>query len=259
VNNQDLKTILPFKMIIESDMEKMRHDTFYDKEPETINWIKHFPDNNVFMDIGANVGIYSLYNAKLHPESFTVACEPSLGNYLHLASNIAMNGFMNVMSVNVAFSNQNAFLPLYLPNIAVGSSGGQLNAPQDSKGKQFNIMGAQDTMAFQLRTFLDMFTHLGKLIKPTHIKIDVDGHEGQILDGMADYPELQSMLIEFNSKESEKHYLDILSSWGFTTDNDFNKFTPHSTTRRQAEGDNESVNIIFTRKQHEQEDKDATT
>ena len=247
MNNQDHKTLLPFKMITESDIEKMRYDTFWTKEPETINWIKSFPEDNVFLDIGANIGVYSLYNAKLHPKSLTIACEPFMGNYLRLHNNIAMNGFMNILVVCVGFSNQNAFLPLYLPDNTIGSSGGQLRSPTDAQGNTFPIAGAQDVMTFRIETFLDTFTHMDKLIKPTHIKIDVDGRESEILEGLQTLPELQSILIEFNNKEVQEKYIDLFLSWGFTDNNEFNKFSPHSRDRRVKEGDNASVNVIFTR------------
>ena len=43
---------------------KYRIRTFYKKEPETLNWIDNFDNTDpfIFMDIGANIGIYSIYN-----------------------------------------------------------------------------------------------------------------------------------------------------------------------------------------------------
>ena len=37
--------------------------TFYTKEPETVDWIDKFNNGSNFIDIGANIGIYSLYAA----------------------------------------------------------------------------------------------------------------------------------------------------------------------------------------------------
>ena len=42
---------------------KNRMDRMLSKEPETINWINGFDKTTVFFDIGANIGIYSLYSA----------------------------------------------------------------------------------------------------------------------------------------------------------------------------------------------------
>jgi len=43
---------------------RYRYNTFFSKEPETLNWIDGFEQNSVFYDIGANVGLYSIYAAK---------------------------------------------------------------------------------------------------------------------------------------------------------------------------------------------------
>ena len=37
-----------------------RYKTIATKEPETILWIKSFTENTVFLDIGSNIGVYSL-------------------------------------------------------------------------------------------------------------------------------------------------------------------------------------------------------
>jgi FkbM family methyltransferase len=263
----DIKTVLPFKMQTSSDAERNRFETFWEKEPETINWIKSFPEDNIFLDIGANVGIYTLYNAHLHKQSLTVAIEPFLANYLSLHNNIQMNGFTNAMPLPIALSDENAFLPIYVPDHMVGASGGQLNDPVDAKGRKFNIVGGHDVMTFRLFTFLAMFTHLKKRLQPTHIKIDVDGHEGKILDGFVVedtpydycvYDSLQSMLVEFNHPQTRELWERILGEKGFITDNEFNRFTPHSNDRRGREPDNQSVNIIFTKKESLKEvDTDA--
>ena len=93
---------------------------------------------------------------------------------------------------------------------------------------------------------LDKFCALHKL-KPHHIKIDVDGQENKIVEGMQgilkeDY--LQSVLIEVNNNKDYimKTFLDA----GFSTDNIFNKLENHSRVRRH----NEMIraeNVVFVR------------
>ena len=43
---------------------RFRALTFSDKEPETLTWIDGFVDGETLLDIGANIGIYTLYAAK---------------------------------------------------------------------------------------------------------------------------------------------------------------------------------------------------
>ena len=40
---------------------RFRANTFSTKEPETLEWLDESESDGVFFDIGANVGLYSLY------------------------------------------------------------------------------------------------------------------------------------------------------------------------------------------------------
>ena len=46
-----------------SEMPLIRARSIYTKEPVTIEWIRNFDNNKVFFDVGANVGIYSIFSA----------------------------------------------------------------------------------------------------------------------------------------------------------------------------------------------------
>ena len=42
----------------------MESKYFFSKEPETLEWIDNFSkDSSIFWDIGANIGLYSIYNS----------------------------------------------------------------------------------------------------------------------------------------------------------------------------------------------------
>ena len=59
---------------------KNRMDRMLSKEPETIKWMNNFDSNTIFFDIGANIGIYTLYSAIV--KSNTVyAFEPHSASY----------------------------------------------------------------------------------------------------------------------------------------------------------------------------------
>ena len=64
------KTILNKKIIffIPTLITKWRVDSFFFKEPETLQWIDSFTNKNkiIFWDIGANIGLYSMYAAVKH-------------------------------------------------------------------------------------------------------------------------------------------------------------------------------------------------
>ena len=50
---------LNLKFYVINSITKFRAETFFDKEPDTIKWIKNYNGDGDFIDIGANIGIYS--------------------------------------------------------------------------------------------------------------------------------------------------------------------------------------------------------
>src|SRR5215467_14181444 len=61
------------------DLAQWRAQTLLAKEPETIEWIDSFADGDTFWDIGANIGIYSVY-AAVSRRVRVLAFEPSAAN-----------------------------------------------------------------------------------------------------------------------------------------------------------------------------------
>lgn len=47
-----------------NDVTRWKAETYFTKEPETIEWIDTFNEGDIFFDIGANIGLYSIYAAK---------------------------------------------------------------------------------------------------------------------------------------------------------------------------------------------------
>ena len=60
--------------------------TLFIKEPITIDWIRSFKKNNIFYDVGANVGMYSIF-AALISDVKVYAFEPESNNFQTLMQN----------------------------------------------------------------------------------------------------------------------------------------------------------------------------
>ena len=78
-------------------MTQFRVNTFFTKEPDTLNWIDSFKKNSVFWDVGSNIGLYSCYAAKKNCNVF--AFEPSYFNLPILSQNINYNRIQNKVSI----------------------------------------------------------------------------------------------------------------------------------------------------------------
>ena len=75
---------------------KWRVDTFFSKEPETLEWINNFENGRgnkkiTFWDIGGNVGLYSIYAALKYKNIDVITFEPSTNNLQTLSRNISIN------------------------------------------------------------------------------------------------------------------------------------------------------------------------
>ena len=57
-----------------------------------LEWIDEFGEGGAFYDIGANIGIYSLYHA-VTKSGKVYSFEPSVFNLRQLAKNISINDF----------------------------------------------------------------------------------------------------------------------------------------------------------------------
>lgn len=158
-----------------------RARTLLTKEPETISWINRIPLNSIFFDVGANIGVYTVYAASIK-NAQVIAFEPSFLNLELLYRNIQSNHLENkVTIIPLSLSNFNQIENLYMEkrdNIwggAHNSSG--LNTTQDGKPME------EFTVSSQVATSLDSLSDLLGLPVPDYIKIDVDGLESIILTG----------------------------------------------------------------------------
>ena len=86
---------------VPNNITMWRVNTFFIKEPETLEWINSFEkkENLIFWDIGANIGLYSIYNSLKNPKSTTIAFEPSSSNLRVLTRNISINNFEKNINV----------------------------------------------------------------------------------------------------------------------------------------------------------------
>src|SRR3990172_115673 len=88
------------------ELHLLRAELIASKEPETLEWIDSFADSAVLFDIGANIGVFSLY-AALHRNCDVYAFEPEAKNYACLNKNIFLNKLgRRVRALNVALHNR---------------------------------------------------------------------------------------------------------------------------------------------------------
>ena len=165
------------KFFTPNQLTEYRVDTFFTKEPDMLRWIDNFKeiDNLIFWDIGANIGLYSIYNALKNKTSTTISFEPSTSNLRCLSRNISINKLENKIKVfSLPLTNtENKF---FIMNESHFNEGGALN----TFGRDYNFEGKtfKPEMKYQLLgTTINYLLDSKILDVPDYIKIDVDGIE----------------------------------------------------------------------------------
>jgi len=191
-----------------------RADTFSTKEPETLEWIDNFDHNSVFWDIGANVGLYSIYATKTK-NTTTYSFEPSVFNLEFLAKNIYLNNLHDkIFILPIALADKNGTNSFNMSNTLWGGALSTFSKSYDQNGNDLKINFKYNTLGITSDDAAKIFN----LPSPKYIKIDVDGIEHLILSGMTKIIENTSeILIELSNSFQEQidKSNEILISKGF--------------------------------------------
>tara|TARA_Y100000741_G_scaffold279149_1_gene218926 strand:+ start:1190 stop:2089 length:900 start_codon:yes stop_codon:yes gene_type:complete len=189
-----------------NEITDWRINTFFTKEPETLEWIDSFKGEKiVFWDIGANIGLYSLYAAIKHPNIEIVSFEPSVNNLRILSRNIYKNNFFKQIKIfQLPLSEQeNTFSNMNEMEFIEGWSMSTFGESKDFEGSIFKPNHAYKLFGTNINYLLDK-----KILKfPNYIKIDVDGIEHKILLGANNHlknNDLKSLSIELNENYDEQ-------------------------------------------------------
>lgn len=156
-----------------------RAKTFQTKEPETIDWIDNFGYESVFWDIGANIGLYSIYASK-NKKCKVFAFEPSVFNLEILAKNISLNKLSDKITIMpFPLNDKMGEGVLNMSSDEYGGAMSSFDKTYGSDGKEFDVIFSYSMFSFSLDDMVEKLY----LNYPDYIKIDVDGIEHIILTG----------------------------------------------------------------------------
>ena len=177
-------------------------------------------EGDVVLDIGANIGAHTIPLAKLVGASGKVfAFEPEPLNFANLHKNVFENRLQKIVSCfPIALSNSNSLRSFYLKTISPGDALHSIDYPSP----QLDTRNLQDISSQEILTFsLDSLISIFKLPIPTHCKIDVDGAEMSVLEGMKEtlmYAEKLSLYIELDLDDASGNFIGVceyLKKMGF--------------------------------------------
>lgn len=215
------------------------------KEPETVSWIEEFfKEGDIFFDVGANIGAYSLVADKfLNGKIKTYAFEPSFTSFVKLCRNIVLNKCQDsILPLQIALSDRTTMDLLNYSNLNPGGALHVFGALRDYKGNSFEPVLKLPVLSYKMDDFIEQF----KTPFPNHIKIDVDGIEPLIIKGAEQTLKirtLKTILIELNEGMVEHSgIINKLKDYGFSV-----CYKKHAQMFDQGEF-SEYFNFVFIRK-----------
>jgi FkbM family methyltransferase len=154
------------------------------KEEATMRWIHdEVHAGSIFMDVGANIGVYTIAAAhRVGATGRVYAFEPHKVNAVSLMQNLALSDLADRVDVfTFPLSDQPGVVRFNYVSLASASSGSQLGHTRVA-GKEKNFAPVASEMS--PATTVDALINDGTISPPALIKIDVDGNELAILRGM---------------------------------------------------------------------------
>jgi FkbM family methyltransferase len=162
-------------------------------EPEDMSFALHLlRENDLFGDIGANVGVYSVLASGVR-KAHSVTVEPVQQTVQHLRQNLAINSLETLVK---------------LRQMGVGSVAGELRFTTNEGAENHVAIDDGPVVNVPVIPLDDLFEKR----KPILLKIDVEGFETQVLLGgkqtLSD-PELKAIIIELNGSGARYGYDDM--------------------------------------------------
>lgn len=172
VGKHILSTLHGFKLIIDPSIDSGVELSLYETgtyEKGILDFIqKNFNEKGVFLDVGANIGLMSIYAAHNFPSAKVLAYEAHPETYRILESNISLNHKKNIKTYQMAAGAHTGMVEIF-DNWSV-NRGGASTKYGDPGSSGINV----DMVV--LDEVLDE--------EPTMIKIDVEGAELDVLMGL---------------------------------------------------------------------------
>ena len=183
--------------------------TVLTKQPATIEWIDSFQPGSVFWDIGASVGVFSVY-AALATDTTIVAFEPAAVNYYLLSANCEANKLQDRVDC-------------LLVGVGRQRSIARLEVSQFRPARSFSFRGKRD-QPYESRQAAVVLS-IDELVEeygmpcPNYIKIDAPGASEDIIAGATRTfrrSEVRQIHLEVrDSSKGGQRILEMLNQSGF--------------------------------------------
>jgi FkbM family methyltransferase len=187
-----------------ADFNMLFHDKEYEEESRL-----NLNEGEIFVDVGANVGHYTLKAATYHPEVKIISIEAHPKNYKALCRNVSCNRFSNIITINKAVSDKKGKVTLYehiTDDNRVLTDDFSIQADHNKKS---SVVVDSDTIDNILKEI--------KIGSADVLKMDIEGAEVMALKGATEtLDKLRKIIVEIHQDNMEEvkkillmHHFDI--------------------------------------------------
>lgn len=200
-------------------------------EPELLPVFQRFSQTKgIFVDVGANIGYYSLLASAYNPALIVLAFEPSPTPFRHLVKNLKLNGRSTVTPVPVALSDHNGSIDFYAARNPKYPQFDQIGGTGSGLADHASVHGASDRVKAHAQKLDTYWTENNIGDSVGLIKIDVEGAELSVIEGATSLIERDRPVVIFESLAraqdrietfnffSERGYVVHLATLGGLTD-----------------------------------------
>jgi FkbM family methyltransferase len=152
----------------------------------------HLKEDDVVLDVGANIGAFTIKVAGKVKKVIAVESEPQ--NFGLLLENIKINNLQNVLPINLAVSDKEEV-------VYFNATGGSAKVSKSGN-------------PVQAKTLDEILDEIGNP-NVTILKMDIEGYEGKVLTSFHKFSTIRQVIIETHSKDLTAEVTEVLKNNGF--------------------------------------------
>lgn len=141
--------------------------------------------NALIFDVGANIGLTTIYFKLIRPDSRVVSFEPEKANFSILKNNIEVNNFKNVEIHNIAVGRKDGLMSMYVRNGEEGDIGASLDLDLRKDFFEKSELAEEKVKVKKISSFINNNIDL--------FKIDIEGGEKDVMTDLVSSAKIKNI------------------------------------------------------------------
>lgn len=205
--------------------EKTQRNIYFAKVYErdlTRFMLSRLRGQDTFIDVGANVGYFTVLAGGLVGPGRVIACEPEEKNYISLRENVSLNAYSNTTTLRTAVGGVDGVTTLHINPLNRGGNSVLPFEAYHTGEHYFSKEYIQQRYGALSQTVplisIDTLVRTHHITDIALIKIDVEGFELSVIEGMKETLQngiTKYILCELANKDSRTKIISLLTQAGY--------------------------------------------